>query len=105
MNPTPLHERDFAARCRIAHALFVADQRPESEVAELLHCQFYDVPDMVVKGAAMLRYQPEPKANRVVRAAPESRPARNWTPAELRTLEKNRIAFRDAALKQWGKDS
>jgi hypothetical protein len=105
MNLPPLHERDYASRCRIAHALVVADQRPDSEVAELLHVQFYDVPDMVAKGAAMMRYQPEPKAKRAARSAPESRPARNWTPAELRMLEANRIKFRNEVLKKWGSGS
>lgn len=54
-NQTPLHERDFASRCRIAHALVVGDQMAEAEVAELLHVRFYDVPDLVRKGAEMLR--------------------------------------------------
>lgn len=104
MNQTPLHERDYASRCRIAHALVVSDQMPESEVAELLHVQFYDVPDLVQKGAEMLRYRPEPKTERVVLAAPEPRAKRDWTPAELRMLEKNRLKFREQLLKKMAGD-
>jgi len=97
-------DRDYGSRCRIAYALVASDKRPLEEVCADLKTDAVRLEEMVRKGAELLRWQPEPKTVRAVRAAPEPRPAKNWTPAELRMLEKNRIAFRDAALKKWGAD-
>jgi len=104
MNQQPLHERGYLSRCRIAHALVVADRRPEAEVAELLHVQFYDLPDLVRKGAEMMRYQQVSDA-RPVRHTEQPREERRWTPAQLRMLETNRAKFRAQILKKMAGDA
>lgn len=96
----PLHERDFASRCRIAHALVVGDQMTENDVADLLHVRFYDVPDLVLKGAEMLRFRAEEAKRPFVKLEVEPREPRQWTPKELAQIEKNRVAARAALLKK-----
>lgn len=98
----PLHERDFASRCRIAHALVVGDQMSDNDVAELLHVRFYDVPDLVLKGAEMLRHRPEDKSTTVKPQRHVTREDVPWTKEQLAMLEHNRRKFRDQVLKKWG---
>lgn len=93
----PAH-RDYVTKCRIAHALSVADQLPDNEVCEALQIDSMHLQAMVARGRAHLRFiaaeAPKPK----LRSEPVERQPRKWTRAELEMLERNRQKFRAMVL-------